>query len=68
MMVALSIQERVSIQLGRNKKLGIKPNTNRDIAKYIGKSPVYVGDIIKEQNLGPKGRRYLEKIKAYVGI
>ncbi|WP_438341163.1 helix-turn-helix domain-containing protein [Lactiplantibacillus plantarum] len=64
----LTIQERVQIQLKRNRQAGIKPSSQRDLATYIGKSPVYVGEILQGFKLGPKGRGYLEKIIKYVGI
>ncbi|KJW12886.1 hypothetical protein [Levilactobacillus spicheri] len=64
----LTIIERVTIQLSRNRHAGIKPGTQRDLATYIDKSPAYVGEILRGSKLGPSGRKYLEKILTYVGI
>ncbi|CAJ1227067.1 hypothetical protein LZY01_23810 [Levilactobacillus zymae] len=64
----LSVYERITIQLSRNKKAGIRPATQRDLAEYLEKSPTYVGEILRGGKLGPRGRKYLNMIIDYVGI
>lgn len=64
----LTTLERVTIQLGRNRRAGIKPASQRDLASYIKKSPAYIGDLLRGTKLGPNGREHLKKILTYVGV
>ncbi|MFD1455194.1 XRE family transcriptional regulator [Levilactobacillus lanxiensis] len=64
----LTTLERVTIQLGRNRRAGIKPASQRDLAQYMEKSPTYIGDLLRGNKLGPSGREHLKKILSYVGV
>lgn len=60
--------ERVKLQLDRNRSAGIKPGSQADVANYLGVSKTYMRDVLRGERLGPKGRVYLEKALAFIGI
>ncbi|MBP2058632.1 hypothetical protein J2Z60_001820 [Lactobacillus colini] len=67
-MGSLTYPEKVKIQLMRNKSVGLKPTTQKDIAKKFQLSEPYVSDIIKGAKTGPNAKKWIKKFNSYLGM
>ena len=54
--------------MSTNRRAGLKPGSQADLAEYLGVSKTYVHDILRGERLGQKGREYLEKALLYIGL
>ncbi|NVO88910.1 XRE family transcriptional regulator [Lactobacillus rhamnosus] len=66
--MTISQFERIKLQLDRNRAAGIRPASQKDVADFLGVSPVYARDILRGERLGSKGREYLHKALNYIGV
>lgn len=64
----LNYKERMTVQLMRNKRAGLKPANQADIARRFGLSRMYTYSIIAESQKGPKSDNWRKKFAAYAGI
>ncbi|WP_302175547.1 hypothetical protein [Limosilactobacillus ingluviei] len=67
-MGSLSYEEKLTIQLMRNKNLGLKPGNISDIAKRFGISKVYAYTVIHGNQHGPASDEWRRKFAAYAGL
>lgn len=52
----------------RNKRAGLKPKTQADIAKHFGLSRMYVSTVINEVQSGKKSDEWRVKFAEYAGM
>lgn len=52
----------------RNKKAGLKPANQADIAKKFGLSPMYVSIVVNEVQFGKKSNEWRRKFAEYAGM
>ncbi|MCR1900907.1 XRE family transcriptional regulator [Ligilactobacillus apodemi] len=52
----------------RNKRAGLKPASQADIARRFELSRMYVNAVIAESQKGPKSDEWRKKFAAYAGI
>ncbi|MCI5942687.1 MAG: XRE family transcriptional regulator [Ligilactobacillus animalis] len=52
----------------RNKKAGLKPANQADIARRFGLSRMYTYSVIAESQRGPKSNEWRKKFAAYAGM
>lgn len=64
----LTYKEKMTIQLMRNKKAGLKPANQADIARRFGLSRMYTYSVIAESQRGPKSNEWRKKFAAYAGM
>ncbi|GAJ25305.1 hypothetical protein JCM15457_164 [Liquorilactobacillus sucicola DSM 21376 = JCM 15457] len=67
--MSYELADTILICLKRNKRMGIKPNSQTDIANHFGLSKPYVNQLINGRvanSINTKKR--LDEIKKYVGI
>ena len=64
----LTYKERMTVQLMRNKKAGLKPANQADIARRFGLSRMYTSSVIAESQKGPKSDEWRRKFAAYAGM
>lgn len=67
-MTNLTYKERITVQLMRNKKAGLKPANQADIAKKFGLSPMYVSIVLNEVQFGKKSNEWRRKFAEYAGM
>ncbi|WP_419038530.1 XRE family transcriptional regulator [Ligilactobacillus animalis] len=67
-MTNLTYKERITVQLMRNKRAGLKPTTQADIAKHFGLSRMYVSTVINEVQSGKKSDEWRVKFAEYAGM
>lgn len=67
-MTNLSYLEKMTIQLMRNKKAGVSPQSRDDIAKKFNLSKVYVSTVMKEIQNGPAAKAWRKKFAEYAGL
>lgn len=58
----------MTIQLMRNKKAGLKPANQADIARRFGLSRMYVSMTINEVQKGKKSDQWRAKFAEYAGM
>lgn len=61
-MTNLTYKERITVQLMRNKKAGLKPANQADIAKKFGLSPMYVSIVVNEVQFGKNQMNGVENL------
>ena len=61
----LTYKQKLTIELMRNKQIGLTPTTQRDLAKKFHLSPVYVGEIINGKRDGNKAKEWKKKFLEY---
>lgn len=64
----LTYKERMTVQLMRNKKAGLKPANQADIAKKFGLSSMYVSIVVNELQFGKKSNEWRRKFAEYAGM
>ncbi|WP_025087492.1 hypothetical protein [Ligilactobacillus apodemi] len=64
----LTYKEKMTIRLMRNKRAGLKPASQADIARRFELSRMYVNAVIAESQKGPKSDEWRKKFAAYAGI
>lgn len=64
----LTYKERMTVQLMRNKKAGLKPASQADMARRFGLSRMYTYSVIAESQKGPKSDEWRRKFAAYAGM
>ncbi len=67
-MTNLTYKERITVQLMRNKRAGLKPTTQAEIAKRFGLSKMYVSTVINEVQSGKKSDEWRVKFAEYAGM
>lgn len=63
-----SFEEKVMIQLKRNRDGGLTPKTKKELSSILNLSRAYVDEVIKGTQNGPKARQYKLKIARILGI
>ena len=64
----MNYKERMTIQLMRNRTVGLSPKTQADIAQEFHLSKMYVNEVINEKRQGPKAIEWRTKFAKYAGI
>ena len=64
----LTYKEKLTIQLMRNKKAGLKPTTQTEIAEKFGLSRMYTSVVISESQHGRKADEWRKKFADYAGM
>jgi len=68
MLKKLTYKEKMTVQLMRNKKAGLKPANQADIAQRFGLSRMYVSMTINEVQKGKKSDQWRVKFAKYAGM
>lgn len=64
----LTFNEKMVIQLMRNRAAGLHPQSNKEIAERFAVSEVYVSDIIRGRRSGKKAEEWRNRFADYAGM
>lgn len=67
-MGSLNYEEKMMVQLLRNKKSGLKPGSVADIATKFNISKVYAYTVIQEKQKGKSATEWRHKFAVYAGM
>ena len=67
-MPGLTYEDRMIIQLKKNRRAGLQPGTQVEIARKFNLTKAYVNTVIKGSQRGAKSDEWRRKFAAYAGI